>query len=258
MEMTYCCPECVNRTGSEDTGYHLSYNTDKQVWICYRCGYKGHGELPSLDGAESKKVNKNYERRSKGRPLYPIIDSKSMLVRKAVKYLTSHHLDAKQVAYDYGLMLDGQSLVFPVMRDGNMIYHQKRDLYDKSFCNPSVTKPLFWNRQSGGKVCAVVESFCNAVRLERWLPACCVFGKFVSDEQATEVVQHYKHVIVCLDPGELHHAYAMSRKLKAYGATRTRVAVLPLPDGWDVCDMDDTHLNREVRKWLASIRKRMS
>lgn len=253
MEVTYNCPECANRGRSEDTGHHLAFNTDKQVFYCFRCGYKGHGPPPTAE--EGRKVVQNTEPFTGGTLLYTKLGSKSLNVKRATKYLESHHLDAKQVAYDYNIMLKGQSIVFPVYRDGIIVYYQERDLYEKRFLNPSITKkPLFWNRCTDGRVCVVVEAYCNAIRLDKWMPACAVFGKFLSEEQTSEIVQRFKRVIVCLDPGELHHALAMSRKLRDYGAKQTRVAVLPLPDGHDVCDMGDEQLTREIKKWKTSLK----
>lgn len=253
MEVPMKCPFCLERKGTDDQGQHLYYNTDKDLFHCFRCGASGKGEPEGLVERIFSRPEPTPEKLGWCESLTDLFRRGGILARKAWHYLSSHNCDPEKVAYEYKLLFREHHLVFPVYSNGTVVYWQARDLLAKRFCNPTGhPRPLFWThtlsptvggfKPVGQNGVAIVESALNAIRLEWFLPAVATFGKLVSDEQLMAIKARTTDVIVCLDAGEQAESLALARKLKAWGFDRIVLMWLKGPDGLDVCDMKDCDL----------------
>lgn len=242
MEWRVNCPRPHN--GMQDTGRHLYYNSDKQVWYCFSCGYSGRGacpgdEVPVRHQSQPIQIHKNAQLLH---DLLIGIDQNSMVVRAARKYLESHHVNPEQIAFKRRLLIDGRCLIFPIYRGSKIIYFQKRDLFSKSFVNPPVeSKPLFWTHERIDKDQNVflVEAFLNACRIEKFSPAVATLGKLVSDEACSELAEKCNRITVLLDACEQEASIKIACRLKTLGVKHVYIATIRAPQGTDVCDLSD-------------------
>lgn len=258
MEVRMNCPECVNRGRSPDTEMHLHYNTDKRVWICFRCGFKGKGDPPGGEafrcvGQIKQMVGEQIS--DKARPLFDLLleNDFSLITARARHYLESHHIEPKNAAFRYKLLVDGTDLVFPVYRGKEIVYFQKRNLMQKKFSNPlSMDKPVFWSEEYQNPRCVViVESVVNAIRLAPLCTSAAIFGKFLSDSQCEEIMSKSTSIDILLDAGETEASMAMARKLWTCGAEHVFIRKIPGEIGRDPCDCDNEEIMNilNIREW---------
>lgn len=248
MEVRSNCPKL--HQGMPDEGKHLYYNPENRCWYCFVCGYSGHGSNPSGDDERSipHREFPGIRLSPFATPLLDLLSyaPSSLAVRGAINYLTQHHVDPRETAFKYRLMIEGPYLIFPVYRGEQLVYFQKRDLFKKEFLNPPIeSKPLFWTRP-GERVeqAVLVESFLNAVRADKFLPAIASFGKFVSDEAAEEIQSHVESVVICMDAGEMEANLKIARKLRQFGVSRVTIRTIQAPTGTDLCDLSDSKCER--------------
>lgn len=247
MEIRSNCPRLHN--GVPDSGYHLYYNDESNVWYCFACGYSGRGPNPSGETLHTQHKKNPEIVLHDAQPLAETLCSGSIIGRAAYRYLHSHHLHPLTVASRFRLLAQGQYIVFPVYRKDKLIFWQKRHLLSKEFVNPPVdNKPLFWTHDGeDSEEVVLVESYCNAMRASRYSPAVCTFGKFVSDEAAEEIVHRTKAVRIILDAGETEGALKLSRKLRQCGLKRVSICQIRGAMGLDLCDISDEAVRRLVR-----------
>src|SRR5690554_6724287 len=140
MEVRSNCPR--PHSNGPDTGKHLYYNTDSRLWYCFVCGYSGRGENPGDEPTVPHNTYPEISLSERAQALFDILNrgskTESLIVRAALRYLSTHHVDPLYASFVWGILIDGQDIVFPVFRDNKMIYFQKRNLFNKRFFNPPV------------------------------------------------------------------------------------------------------------------------
>jgi len=147
-ELRLNCPRPHN--GAPDTGKHLYFNDEKQVWFCFSCGYRGYGPCPSDDEGVIHTGTREIKISRDSRPLHDLLISgqSGLIISAARRYLESHHVNPEEISFKRRLLLDGRYLIFPIYRGEKVVYFQKRDLFHKAFYNPPVdNKPLFWTHE---------------------------------------------------------------------------------------------------------------
>lgn len=240
MEYNLKCPYCESQYGSPDPSKHLYYNTDKNVYYCFRCQSKGKGKPKTYNSQERTVVKKQPWRFPKhALRLSDVFDGEGLIRDAAFDYLRSHHLNPRKVATKYRLLLEGEYIIFPVYEKDEVIFWQKRSVFTKSFFNPPVEKkPLFWTGETGPFF--IVESFLNAVKMSVFGSACCLFGKSLSEDHAESIAARCKSVTLVLDSGEDLAFFIMSRQLRRFGVNS--INRVDLPRG-DVCDYSNEALS---------------
>jgi len=244
MELQFNCPYCVEY----DHGYHLYYNTDKNVYFCFRCHKTGKGRPKGESVRSGNYPNKSrWGLRRNHALLYELLGANhvgSIIVNAARKYLKSHHVDSVETAYRYRLMLEDEWFIFPVYERTELVYLQKRHLFSKRFMNPPLeTKPLFWTEEVQSEKILLVESWMNAVRMAPFIDCVCILGKHLSEDQARRIVDKHRTIIVGLDHGELEAGIKILRTLSR--VLEFKGQLLRLPRG-DWCDLS----NKAVRRIL--------
>jgi len=246
MEVRYNCPFCSKRVGSADRSAHLYYNTESKLWFCFKCHAKGKGKPKGTE--MSPRIQYHADKIEWGLPkdaeeLSSFLDefnpvfNPGIVTNAAIDYLIAHHVDPNKAAYKYHLMIEGEWMIFPVYHQGKLIYFQKRHVFRKEFMNPPIeSKPLFWVGSHLLNTVVIVESYMNAIRLAPMTQAVCIFGKYLKEQHAEEIISRVKRVVVCLDAGEIALALKIKRLLCEMGCYRVDLAVL---DEGDVCDMND-------------------
>lgn len=246
MERRANCPFC----DPPDTNRHLYYNDEKEAYFCFRCGKRGIGLPPGLElDVEHKRpflgiklTNAHLLSDLFQRPV------PGMAAQAARAYLLRHHCDPDRIAFERRLLLQGSELIFPVYKGKEMVFWQKRNVFIKQFVNPPVeSKPVFWTDDVTEVPVFLCESFLNACRIDKFVTACAIFGKFLSDEAALEIRNRAKSVHVLLDSAEYSAGMKIVRKLKQVGVKQTTIRMISGSPGTDVCDLNDIAVAKLLR-----------
>lgn len=252
MEYSSNCPMCEKRIGRPDRKRHFYFNSEKQVGFCHRCGYRHKGKIV-LD--ETAPIRSEWKEKLKNpEELYDLLTTgkNSIRVSAAAGYLSSHHIPPCKAAWNYRVLLDGMFLVFPVYRGEEMIFWQKRALFEKRFINqPLVPKPLFFTDEIKTGPTVLVESWTNAVRVAPLARTVAIFGKYLDEDRARIIAQSGQKVLVLLDYGEYHNALKIERQLRRLGLND--VYAHQMPSEKDLCEISDSQVEEildEGRKWL--------
>lgn len=223
-ELAVCCPLCPDG----DSGYHLYYNPQKNLYHCFKCGAAGQGldlvmqvdNVNALTAARAlaphvymppKPVKVLTDLPSWYVPLLPRPNELKLNWHNAYNYAISRGFTEAQIEF-YGFgWADGDyklrnRLVIPIERG----YYQARACSKSmkpKYINPDVPKGnrLFNYRFLGHTRLAVCEGCISAIAataIQDDPPALAVLGKAVLPEQAKRIVESNPAVIeIAFDAG---------------------------------------------------------
>lgn len=235
-----------NRCG--DTNGHLYYNMRKDVFLCFKCGYRGHGKPDAVPWDMVIKGNTRKTEYKYHVPGKKLENCEGLCKNKAEEYLRSHHIRRVETQR-YDLALDGPWLVFPfpkINTDFNG-YHVIRNVFRKIWQYPDGNKPLFWSSLWVNEPLCIVESVPNAIRLSRWIRCVALGGKRVRNEDVGIILDDLQRctkprLILCLDGDALGDSVGtMSMFWREARERRMKlgVSIVAVRADRDVCDMDD-------------------
>jgi DNA primase len=235
-ELLFCCPYCVLSGFEPDTKFHLSINTSKRVYHCYRC--KKSGKLSELFGEREFFTPK--EKRSIFDVLEDILESSYDEPRsvfdldqfsvpifeesEAYNYLTQKRGFTKKMIEVYDVRIGigkfRNRVIIPV-RDvsGNVVYFSSRTYVDSEprYINPSVPKKsiLFNANNYNGSVTLICEGCFSAVfaglfgweflrelygeKITPYNVSVAILGSYLHNEQAKIISGRCNDAVVCLD-----------------------------------------------------------
>lgn len=140
-EVATLCPEC-SHTRKNKTARCLSVNTDKGVWICFHCGWKG-----GLKQGVEFKGRKIHSRPSALKPKPPTTLFELEVAHRAVPQAV---LDVEGVALVSAYMPQKEShidcIAFPYVKQGELVNVKYRGLAEKSFCQHPHAEKVFYRQ----------------------------------------------------------------------------------------------------------------
>lgn len=250
------CPKCE----ADNTG-HLYQNVDTLAFICFKCGFKGRGELPEVHW-----LSETEERAAKIPKSKQTIWYETELSRThhalAVNYLEQHHVPL-DIAERNLVGVDGNGLIVPYIDFGyedqvyRIRYYQTRTLRGvkqwRSFGDRREHLPLFRDERfvkPDFPVLFVVESMISAIRLSTYATSVATCGKTVSMEQVSKLqrIGRNRRVLVWLDADARAEALQLQRML--LDAPRVRCTLIhDETDGnkTDPCDLTDEQVEKIIR-----------
>ncbi len=251
MELNGVCPWCG--------GDRLYYNTEKNVYVCFRisCRRSGRGKPPvdtwlglretkdrDTKGVSSTRVDLPAD--CQPLPQKP----NSLVTRRIYRYLASHRIPW-EAGRRTGLLHTPRSLVV-VFYDhrGKLRYYQQRKMFGaKGFRNPASDKGgvLFLTRRNPRRL-IMVESAFSAIRVAAISPRLST-GAFLGKPNQTQtrrirrMAQRsvLRHVTLLLDADALGQAVALLGELRR----AVQVKLVALPYG-DPCNFDNLYLRKRL------------
>lgn len=108
----------------------------------------------------------------------------------------------------------GESLLFPMIEDGEVVYMQRRFFPDKQVLSSGKQKsPCLLG--SGSDTIVITEDYISALRVAEYVDSICLFGTNLKND-FVKLLYKYKYVIIWLDGDEpgINAALAIKNKLK--------------------------------------------
>lgn len=221
-ELSVCCPFC------DDTKYHLYYNTQKDVWNCFKCNSSGRGldlimmheDIDAYTAAmylsqgpkpiyKQPKVEPLKEMPSHYKALLPVPNPLPIEYAYIYKYALRRKFTLPQIEF-YGLGLSTDHayrcrLIIPVERG----YFQARAIFQQTkpkYTNPEHPKEdrLFNHRFLGYKRIAICEGAFSAIAASRDTncPAVAILGKKATYEQMLRIARSKPEMVeIAFDAG---------------------------------------------------------
>lgn len=151
------CPKCSDQRRPEHRRHKcLSANVDEGTWYCHNCGWKG--ALPKHDWRREYRAPKQY-----AKPAMP--DQARSAAADA--WLAKRGIGAI-VADRNGVTSDGDVLLFPFMRDGEVVTVKHRTMSEKKFwlTKDAEQIPFGWDDCAGQESVVVVEGELDKLAVE--------------------------------------------------------------------------------------------
>lgn len=149
VEQKCKCPNCVTlgKTNINDTCLSINLNTG--LYNCHKCGWKGCA------------VEKEYKREEM-QIIYKIPEKPNItkLSDEALKYFESRAIGQEVILENkIAMTKDGNGIVFPYFRNGQLINYKTRLLKEKKFFQAKEAEPIMYNldRLQGQKEIIVCE-----------------------------------------------------------------------------------------------------
>lgn len=147
-EIKTLCPKC-SHLRKKKTDKCLSVNLDLNIWNCFNCAWSG------------KLVEKEYKREEM-QIIYKLPEKPNItkLSDEALKYFESRFINQEVIlANKIAMTKDGNGIVFPYFRNGQLINYKTRLLKEKKFFQAKEAEPIMYNldRLQGQKEIIVCE-----------------------------------------------------------------------------------------------------
>ena len=131
VEQKVTCPDCVRigKTNIKDTC--LSINLESGLYNCHKCGFKGNVKKRELKQMTYIKPTKQ---------------NFTKLSDKALELFTQRGI-SQSVVMDNKIVMskDGQSVIFPYIRNGELINYKQRFIDKKDFRQGKDAEPIMYN-----------------------------------------------------------------------------------------------------------------
>lgn len=132
-EVKVKCPNCVRIGKTHYNDKCLSVNTDKGVFLCHKCGYKGN--LNRNKPMEEQKIYK-----------LPNPSLLQPLNKKGKEYLNSRGITDDVIRNNrLQTTRNGDLIVFPYYRDGEIVNYKTRGIDGKFFTQSKDAEPIIYN-----------------------------------------------------------------------------------------------------------------
>lgn len=250
VQFEYNCPSSYCR--SDVDKFNLSYNSEKHIFHCWKCKYKGfvkrivedYGDASDFEKISlifpknSKPVNfaqKNAEKKEFSDDVtcelpegfHPLIERKnSKYYKRAVSYLMGRKVDWETIRkHNIGYTEDGPRkfrIIIPSYnQNGKLNYYEARSYI--SSLKPTYLKPDSPDKQevifnvkniNFNLPVYLVEGVFDMFPLVNAIP---LLGKSISDYLVSKLVEHGSKVILCLDEDAKKDAYQIYYKLEGFG-----------------------------------------
>jgi DNA primase len=227
-EVRYCCPSC------SDEGFHLYYNIRKNLFHCFKCGYRGRKtpERAYTEDALTEMFDILQGKKEITEAQYSVILPPCDYVRKgslAMRYMLNRGIPVEKVNA-MGCMVSNDPkfenrIIIPVYGlDKAIVFYQARSLLKSlkpKYLNPISPKKgaVFYNmgRAIQGRIkhLFITEGIFKALKF--WpldLPAIAIFGKELTKEQVNKVWAHTKEATIILDPDAFNFALRMKDQME--------------------------------------------
>lgn len=153
LEQKVTCPNCVKvgKTNIKDTC--LSINLDSGLYNCHKCGWSGCVKPKDFKPMYVKPTKQNFTK----------------LSDKALELFTQRGISQKVVMENkIAMSKDGQSVIFPYLRNGELINYKQRFLDKKDFRQGKDAEPIMFNydRCNGQKEIIICEGEFDCMAFE--------------------------------------------------------------------------------------------
>ena len=153
LEQKVTCPNCVKvgKTNIKDTC--LSINLDSGLYNCHKCGWSGCVKPKDFKPMYVKPTKQNFTK----------------LSDKALELFTQRGISQKVVMENkIAMSKDGQSVIFPYLRNGELINYKQRFLDKKDFRQGKDAEPIMFNydRCNGQKEIIICEGELDCMAFE--------------------------------------------------------------------------------------------
>jgi len=242
MEISCFCPFCCSSRKS------FRYNTEKDVYYCWRCGQKGHGNPARLTGPGTQRENtvvpRSYELPADWVLLRDVPE------RKPVRQRTWNYLDSHHIRLTPGLERQigvcGFWLTVPIPHPRRLKFYIQRNLDQKQFLSaPWPKQGIVYQRghRKEGPL-FLVESAFSAIRMERFGHVIATLGSTVTSDQCDHITRicDRRRLIILLDADAQDRAAQLQYEMMNRGIASS---VARLPYG-DPCDYDDENLGQVI------------
>lgn len=238
-EIRVNCPQCESRVGKTDTTYKLYINPTKEVYHCFRCGYKGRNlrllgidvdnspsstDLSSIfDFTEMKLDNPlkpTLRKEKEQKLLLPEEFSTNFYCKEGAPYLKYLHgrgiSDTAIQKFKIGYCPSGEyanMVVVPVFEDKRLTFFVGRDIRRKFYKNPKAHKAerIFNLTQNTNLI--MCEGVFDALNCGTF--AIAIFGKDISNVQLNKIgLAKPKSVTILFDNDAQKDAIRAAKKLK--------------------------------------------
>lgn len=197
------CPKCG--------GGHINecYAVYDNGSYCFSCGYYSLTNGP--------KYNFKYNNSLINLPKHTTSNINNMSPHIA-QWLYNNHI-YKNLIHKYGIMYveydkfllksgseySGESLIFPVFNDHELIYYQRRFFPHKQILTVGKCDKVFIAEKDRGDTIVIVEDFISAIRIGEICSSMCLFGTSLKKINLDYIMNNFLNVIVWLDgdtPGQ--------------------------------------------------------
>ena len=130
LEQKVTCPNCVKvgKTNIKDTC--LSINLDSGLYNCHKCAWSGCVKPKDFKPMYVKPTKQNFTK----------------LSDKALELFTQRGISQRVVMENkIAMSKDGQSVIFPYLRNGELINYKQRFLDKKDFRQGKDAEPIMFN-----------------------------------------------------------------------------------------------------------------
>lgn len=252
VQYEFNCPS--NYCKSDVDKFNLGYNSELNIFHCWKCKYKGFVKKIIDDfgnSDEKEKINLIFPKNSKSytqintitTTIKEVVDKgltcdlpdgfkplsnkhSGSFYKKAIKYLESRKVDYNTIVkYNIGYTEDGPRkfrIIIPSYNlDGKINYYEARSYLPS--IKPTYLKPDYPDKQeiifnlkniNFNLPVYLVEGVFDMLPLINSIP---LLGKSISDILISKLVEHQSKVIICLDEDAKKDAYELYFKLESFG-----------------------------------------
>lgn len=153
LEQKVTCPNCVKVGKTNIKATCLSINLDSGLYNCHKCGWSGCVKPKDFKPMYVKPTKQNFTK----------------LSDKALELFTQRGISQKVVMENkIAMSKDGQSVIFPYLRNGELINYKQRFLDKKDFRQGKDAEPIMFNydRCNGQKEIIICEGEFDCMAFE--------------------------------------------------------------------------------------------
>ncbi len=206
-EISQNCPHCQNRGKTPDTGNHMSINTTKKVYYCFRCNAKGKMGGPPRTGRIEQSEEKSLARQIDLKPIQYLEDPiqyETLLHRmnrrnseRIINYMNDRGLSA--CGHFWSGQLPGR-VVFPITKGDTILFWTARSVSDqilpKYISSGKKSHFVYGLDEIEGDWAVLCEGPIDALSVPNGIA---IFGKHPSDVQVRLISSRLKILYIALD-----------------------------------------------------------
>lgn len=250
VERRGICPRAGD-TCSDESG-HFYQNADTLAFICFKCGYKGRGEIEGVHWLSEITESVRDRDPRLGKVLHQNLSIPEDGLGE--DYLWAHNVHP-DVAEDFGVYEKDNQLVVPYCKPGFVCnFFQTRTLRGAKQWRTYGERRgqlLLFSRIEDSKTVFLVESMISAIRLAPFSAAVATCGKTVPMETLLQLrdFSHRKRVLVWFDTDAVGESLRICEILNGFPRVRAIPVILELnEDKLDPCDVGDALVHRILKK----------
>lgn len=181
------CPHC----GSDHTS--RPYCVYVNGTFCFACG---HRKISDRSFSQSKRLVS-----SELVSLPEFNDNPSTFSLESLQWLYQYYIYEDLIRSYRIVETAGPSLLFPVLKDNDLIMYQQRRM-DRKYITTNGPKTYMYSKTPECDTLVIVEDFISCVRVGEVYPSLCLFGTSLSYEEQQRIVEKYRRIVLWLDPDE--------------------------------------------------------